>query len=357
METLAASERFRVRRAQCLIAYWKGDSFVLENYLSRRYVQTQPLLAQLVHSLSDFEAVGQVRQRLAEFGDGEKLLSQLINADVLVKEGSAIDSKDSDVANWPWGHDARYFHFATRDVDYTFDVSAVREHFEKKAKSDPPPSPFKVYPGSRLVLPRPAGRMRGRFWTILKTRRTVRAFQRTPISREALSTILHSTWGKLRYFNDSVLDRRIIKTSPSGGARHPIEVYPIVQRVKSIRPGIYHYSVSEHALEPIRLGRFERRVEDLYAGQSWVRDAAACFVMTAILPRSMWKYDHSRAYRVVQLDAGHLGQTLHLVATALGLGPFTTAAIRDSAIENELGIDGVWEVPVYAGAVGIPSDQ
>ena len=75
--------------------------------------------------------------------------------------------------------------------------------------------------------------------------------------------------------------------------------------------------------------------------------------LTAVLPRSMWKYDHARAYRVVQLDAGHVGQTFHLVCTALGLGPFTTAAIQDQEIEADLRLDGVDEVVMYAAATGV----
>jgi nitroreductase len=54
--------------------------------------------------------------------------------------------------------------------------------------------------------------------------------------------------------------------------------------------------------------------------------------MTAILERTMWKYALSHAYRVIFLDAGHLGQTFHLVCTKLGLAPFTTAATEEAAI-------------------------
>jgi SagB-type dehydrogenase family enzyme len=65
--------------------------------------------------------------------------------------------------------------------------------------------------------------------------------------------------------------------------------------------------------------------------------------MTASLPRSMRKYDFARAYRVVLLDTGHLGQTFHFAATALGLGVFTTAALDDARIERLLAVDGISE--------------
>jgi SagB-type dehydrogenase family enzyme len=71
----------------------------------------------------------------------------------------------------------------------------------------------------------------------------------------------------------------------------------------------------------------------------------------------MWKYGHSHAYRVLLLDAGHLGQTFHLVCTAMGLGPFTTAALDGSAVELALGLDGIREIAVYAGSVGWPKAE
>jgi len=77
--------------------------------------------------------------------------------------------------------------------------------------------------------------------------------------------------------------------------------------------------------------------------------------MTAAVSRNMWKYDHARAYRVLLLETGHLGQTFHLVCTKLGLAPFTTAATLDPEIERELSLDGVSETPTYTAAVGIPA--
>jgi len=77
--------------------------------------------------------------------------------------------------------------------------------------------------------------------------------------------------------------------------------------------------------------------------------------MTAMFPRTMWKYQHARAYRVVLLDAGHLCQTFCLVATWLGLAPFCTAALKDTLIEKDLAIDGIRESVLYVAGVGFPA--
>ena len=111
-----------------------------------------------------------------------------------------------------------------------------------------------------------------------------------------------------------------LKTSPSGGARHSIEVYPVALRVDGIHTGIYHYAPREHQLALIRSAPLEQLASEAvgwFANQPWVADACVVFLMTSVLERSMWKYRHSHAYRVVLLDAGHLGQTFHIVCTAL----------------------------------------
>ena len=163
------------------------------------------------------------------------------------------------------------------------------------------------------------------------------------------------TWGQTRALSFRRTGVFVVKTSPSGGARHPIETYPVVLAVRGVEPGVYHYSVKQNSLIPLRLGRFAELVVEMCSSQLWVRDAAAVFFMTAVIERSTWKYPHSHAYRVLQLDAGHLGQTFHLVCTRLGLGPFTFAATRNKMIERVLGLDGVSEIVIYTAAVGVPA--
>jgi len=93
----------------------------------------------------------------------------------------------------------------------------------------------------------------------------------------------------------------------------------------------------------------------MLAKQPWASQAAAVLLMTAVVERSMWKYRHDHAYRVLLLDAGHLGQTLHLVCTKLGVAVVTSSAKNDRLIENVLGIDGISEISLYAGVVGVPA--
>jgi SagB-type dehydrogenase family enzyme len=80
-------------------------------------------------------------------------------------------------------------------------------------------------------------------------------------------------------------------------------------------------------------------------------------VLSAVIDRMLSKYRAPRSYRVCLLNAGHLGQTFALTATALGLGPFQTAAFHDSAVAQACGLDNIGHTPLYILAAGHPSRE
>jgi hypothetical protein len=74
------------------------------------------------------------------------------------------------------------------------------------------------------------------------------------------------------------------------------------------------------------------------ANQAWLSTASCVFFITAMFERVSFKYRTSSAYRAILLNAGFLGQTCVLTATALGLDVFQTVAI-DPVVESWLGLD------------------
>jgi SagB-type dehydrogenase family enzyme len=131
-------------------------------------------------------------------------------------------------------------------------------------------------------------------------------------------------------------------------------VYVVALSVSGLPSGLYHYASDRHALEDIPAQVSRARTSQYCARQAWVKGAAALFLITAVFPRSRWKYRFSRAYRTVLADAAHLCQTFCLVATYLRLAPFCTMALKDSLIERDLGIDGINESILYVAGVGLP---
>jgi SagB-type dehydrogenase family enzyme len=347
----------RLRRARSLIATWEADRLLVVNYLSGKRSTVSVPVVQVLCALDEYAALPEIEAELG-LPQIEGLLSKLRNEDLIVEEGSGQAIKDELVdESWPWTHEAGFFHFATNDLDFVTDPSEQREYLLRRAAQVPPPSPYKEYDRAGTALPRRRDGRNDDLWAVLRARRTCREFSGGSIGREDLAEILLWTWGSSRHLSFPRTGDLVGKTSPSGGARHPIEVYPVILAVDGIDPGIYHYSVRDHSITSLRSGRLAELAVELCSGQESIRRAAAVFFMTAVVERSSWKYPSSHAYRVIQLDAGHLGQTFHLVCTALALGPLTFAATRNRAVEEALGIDGVKEIVVYTAAVGVPVPQ
>lgn len=346
----------RLRRAGSLVACWDEGQLTLINYLNGTVTTVSPLLLTVLDRLTDYVPRQELERRLLPVPQARTLIRRLVEQRVLIEEGSALDRRDAKLARvWAWGAAARFFHFSTQRVPYEEDPFRGRARLAAHARRVPPPSPYREIDGPRFMLPGAFHDGSGEFWKTLRARRTLRRCRRVPLSLNTLGQVLLWTWGQTHCIANPALGPYLLKTSPSGGARHPIEVYPLVRRVRGLRPGLYHYSVRQHALTYMRPALSGKQIVDLLAHQPWVRDAAVVFFMTAVVERSMWKYRHDHAYRVLLLDAGHLGQTFHLVCTKLGLAPFTSSAKSDIGIERYLGIDGISEISLYAAATGLPA--
>jgi SagB-type dehydrogenase family enzyme len=323
---------------------------VLENYLTGRQSVLHPRLLGALGGLAEPAPAEQVAEQLGLPGGGD-LVERLIRQDILLVEGTELAERDAAVAaDWVWGRDAAYFHYSTRRTDFGYDLDTERAELLDYARLVPPPPPFKDYGRTDVELPAPAEQPAD-LWQALHGRRTGRRYDTAALDTQTLATLLHYTWAITDIRHDPGIGPVVLKTSPSGGARHPIETYPVIQNVAGVPAGVYHYCAGRHTLT--LLGTHDAsRLLRACGDQPWVADAAVVCFMSAVLGRSAWKYRQSHAYRVLLLDAGHLGQTFHLAATALGLSPWTSAALDETAVETLTGIDGTSEVALYCAAAG-----
>jgi len=246
-----------------------------------------------------------------------------------------------------------------------FDATSMqsRQWFEGHAERfGPPPSHFHERADALGKIELPTGAPKSGFFDLLARRRTDREFDRSrSLGLNQLSTLLRTVygcWGTQELGPGFVVLR---KTSPSGGALHPIEAYPLIRDVRGVPSGLYHYSPRSHALELLRSldpEEVEDRVEAIASGQSYFRSAHATVVLAARFGRTFWKYrSHKKVYRVVLLDAGHLSQTFYLTCAKLGLGAFFTSALNDEAVEEALGLDRFAEAAVGLSGCGpVPAE-
>lgn len=199
------------------------------------------------------------------------------------------------------------------------------------------------------------------FFQTLLRRRTRRTFSTEPVDLDRFSTLLRWTLGVQGTIQLSESYHALLKTSPSGGATHPIEGYPVVLGVDGLEPGIYHYNAFRHSLELLRTAprdALSGLLVALASGQDYVGKVAFAVLLTARLGRNFWKYPQvCRTYGVVLQDAGHLSQSLYLAATRLELGVFYTAAVSGHVARASLGIETAVDAPLGLCGFGLPAAE
>lgn len=332
-----------------------------------------------VHELAAFVQVPS--DRWLSVGEEDDVLRDLAARGVLLSdredEGSAeLRRREDLLASRAWNPYAALYHYMARSEPRS---DELREHVDldsgrfvglppddpfgfgrKIALHGPPPPAFHERSDAEAPQPLPRSPERHPLFDLLARRRTVRRFDRSAsLGLDRLATLLWQVFGCQEAWEAHPGLTLVRRTSPSGGALHPVEVYPLVRRVDGLAPGLHHYEPGRHALRRLRsLGDAEvaEMAERFTAGQAYFATAPVLFVLTARFYRSFWKYrKHEKAYRVVCMDAGHLSQTLYLTATALDLGAFVTAALDDRAIERELGLDPFEEGALAVAGCGVPA--
>jgi SagB-type dehydrogenase family enzyme len=331
---------------------------VLEDYANGVQLTADPLVCRVLHCFDRWSTLDDVCARLDEYSPASvrSTVAALERDSILHRSDRPLNPRERALRSWePWKPSAAFFHFSTKDAPYTADHAAADRFLIEKAKTIPVPAPVKRYPGAPHVR-LPQARTHGPYPDVLLARRTWREFSRKPIGLSDLSTLLQLTWGVQKWHDLPGLRPAPLKTSPSGGARHPIEVYVLALRVQDLPRGLYHYGHDRHVLDRLTSRSAARQVLGYLPTQWWFTDAAALMIMTAVFRRTQWRYPSPRAYRVILAEAGHLCQTFCLTATWLGLAPFCTMALADSRIERDLGIDGVTESVLYVAGVGSRPD-
>lgn len=344
----------RYKRPPFLISYWREDQLVFENFLTQRRVAASPLTSTILHFFSREQSLRSLCAALPDYTPASlrAAVHTLERHSLLQRHGRKPPVGERALRSWSeWNPAAGFFHLATKNLPFERDAAKEFRGLIRLAKSRPIPKPLKRYPKAQRVKLPPAN-LDSDFPRVLVERRTWRKFSKRPVSLTLLGDLLGLTWGIRRWVKIPKIGSVAAKTSPSGGALHPIEAYVLVRNVKGLRPGIYHYDAASHHLERLRRGANSRQITDYLANQYWYGGAAFVVFMTAVFARTRWKYDYARAYRAVLIEAGHLCQTFCLTATWLGAAPFCTMAFADSKIEKALGVDGISESVLYVAGAG-----
>lgn len=170
---------------------------------------------------------------------------------------------------------------------------------------------------------------------VLAARKSIRTWTGAPLTSAELGQLLWAMQGITHGENG--------RTSPSAGAKYPLELFVLTER------GVHHYRPQGHQLALLSY-------EDVRASvpaQDFVKEGPAVFIITAVFARTEEKYG-VHAERFIHLEAGHAAHGLVLQAHAMGLGGCTVGGFNGEDLSSLAGLPADHE-PVYIIPVGHPA--
>jgi SagB-type dehydrogenase family enzyme len=231
-------------------------------------------------------------------------------------------------------------------------------------KGVPPPPPQKPYPeDAKLVsLVSPEQLTIGKMPLIeaIRRRRSRRVYTDEPFTLEELSFLLWATQGISKITPRDISEdlykaltraRAVLRTVPSGGARHPFETYLLVNRVEGVEPGLYRYLPLENKLCLVSADPELTRKAHEANYEQYVENSAVTFIWTAIPYRTEWRYS-ILSPKVIAQDSGHMCQNLYLACEAIGAGTCAVGAYDQEKMDKVLGVDGEEEFTIYVAPAG-----
>ena len=129
------------------------------------------------------------------------------------------------------------------------------------------------------------------------------------------------------------------RTSPSAGARYPIDIYLVAGSVEGLEADIYRYNYENHALEPVVLEDRRLTLAEAALGQGFIAEAPVAIVLVAYYERTTDRYG-DRGERYVYMDAGYASQSIYLKAEEMGLATVAVGAFDDAEIAGVLLTEG-----------------
>ena len=342
----------RMKCSEALVFTPSDGQFIAYNFLEKSAFECGSDLLDLLSRLREWTELDDLQRDLPDFSQEEieTILEGLVSVGAVIREGSPDADKEREYAGaWSWGLPTALMHFSVQDNPF-ITVSQAEDLQREKAKSVGLIELHRANGDKALKLPDP---MQGKdLIRLMAKRRTVRRARSVPVKLEQVSDCLFSGLGITGWMHNCV-GMLPLSMTPSGGGRNPYEAYVFARNVEGLDPGVYHYSALGHSLERVAdLG--ENDITHLIGGQEWGDDKPCMILLCAHMERTMWKYEDPNAYRVILIEAGHIGQNIMLVATENGLTACPTAALDHTRAKKILGLEGITQAPIYALTLSAP---
>lgn len=316
-----------------------------------------------------FELNFEYSSRLARLIENPKNFDSTNTIDAQFFNSGILTNSKHNHVEWGWDDLSKIFHIGTKNIPCDYVPKDIHEwskqyldHCTTILATPAPQARSSGHEARELIaLPNPSSLPLGSLANILTDRKTCRTFTDEGVSLKAVSTLLYLSLGYLHErandIDDSVVEGLGARRgSPSSGGLNACEGFLQVQNVIGLKPGLYAYHPSEHALSFVNPLPCQT-LGQLLCGQHFINNLPVGLFITCRFDKLWWKYAHSRAYRMAYVEAGHISQTFQLVATSLGLNTWLTGALADDQVEALLGLEGTTEQPLFFVGCGKSDGQ
>ena len=214
------------------------------------------------------------------------------------------------------------------------------------------PSVYKTYPGKEIIpLPEPNPWKDVYLSQLLKT--TAGNSASSLSSLDGLSQMIRLAYSLTA--KAAANETFYYRSAASAGALYPCEIYLATAELSDLRAGLYHYSIADFGLVPLREGNFSPFI---FQKASWPEGfvPGLTFFISAVFFRSSWKY-RERAFRYHLLDTGHLIENVLFALRVYHFSPFLTYDFNDVEMNQLLGLDQTLEGALALISLPDPAPQ
>jgi SagB-type dehydrogenase family enzyme len=324
------------KRSPFLFTYWdKQNKLTVYNYNRYTKAIVSRDVTKILDVLSDWKSSEEISRKLSDFDKKilTKALRQLTKLSIVHKRPVAREESNSP-SKTQWNPVELAMQ---RQLSYP-------ELFPKDRNRKNPLNNTKYVRGlSSVILPRVNLNVESKrpLLDVLDERRTIRKYDYSFIDLDSLSHFLFKCARIKKIFSTQVLWglRLTQRPYPSGGARYPLEIYPVNNKIPDIKKGIYHYNPLKHKL--VLINKKETYRERLNASilrqlkPLINREPDVVFIITAVFARTMWKYKNI-GLSLIMSELGCLYQTMYLVATEMNLAPCPLGGTYEELVRDWL---------------------
>lgn len=279
---------------------------------------------------------------------------RLTRAGFIIEADSEPEACSRAIAT-PFWEDAYVYHMLSRTMKSSRFMDSAQQHTRFLTMLADKPRSENQCPceeGEIVLLPDVEREDIG-LLSVLHARRTRRVFCPKPVPLADLAWLFDVTWrNKMCCLNRPLGLNTYLRTSPSGGGLQSIDSYVFVLNVEGMDRGAYWYDPDGHNFCSVSRDVADEWLIEACGDQRWVRHAGFICIAVASFDLAAAKYNASRGYRILLIEAGHFNQTFLLAAESAGKAAATFGAINEELVEEKLGIAPGERAILLATAVG-----